>query len=193
MSSWRKEGVFSRITGSPPAVSPGSLIRSRRTSPRRVSGRKPAPSWPRSGRRWRGWMRRERGRAPASALSSVIFRLSVRCKQVPCRRGPRISAAMGHLGRTISKRSFVRQYQCGAAMRPIKASFSPRTRWLAESNRSSRSCTRFTRPMITLLLPMWRVPHSEHSKLAGASAMRGGLTDEDAAVVRPACSSSLSP
>ena len=42
---------------------------------------------------------------------------------------------MAHLGRIISKRSRVRQYQCGEAMRPMRKSLSVRTRCFSASNR----------------------------------------------------------
>jgi len=45
---------------------------------------------------------------------------------------------MAHLGRIISKRSRVRQYQCGEAIRPIRKSLSVRTRFFSASNNSSR-------------------------------------------------------
>ena len=43
-----------------------------------------------------------------------------------------------HSGRIISKRSRVRQYQCGEAMRPRRKSLSLRTRFFSASNKSSR-------------------------------------------------------
>ena len=41
------------------------------------------------------------------------------------------------------------------------------------------------RPMTTRFPPICSVPHSMHSKLAGASAMRGGFTTDDGAAVQP--------
>jgi hypothetical protein len=43
-----------------------------------------------------------------------------------------------HLGRLISKRSRVRQYQWGEAMRPMRKSLSVRIRFFSASNNSSR-------------------------------------------------------
>jgi hypothetical protein len=103
------------------------------------------------------------------------------------------AAWKSYFGRTISKRSRVRQYQCGLAMRPMTWKRSPRMRSVSRSINSSRTCTRFTSPMMSRFSPICRVPHSVHSRLAGTSAIRGGLTTEEGAVVKPTASNSLCP
>jgi hypothetical protein len=54
-----------------------------------------------------------------------------------------------YFGRTISKRWRVRQYQCGLAMRPMTWKRSSRMRSVSRSINSSRTCTRFTSPMMS--------------------------------------------
>src|ERR1035441_10074370 len=96
-------------------------------------------------------------------------------------------------GRISSNRSRVRQYQWGEAMRPMRNSRSLNTRFFSGSNSSSRRWSRFTKPITTRLSPMFKVPHSLHSRLTGASALRGGFTTEDGQARSPACWSSSSP
>ena len=113
---------------------------------------------------------------------------------IPCVEEP--AALIGltsQSGRIISKRSRVRQYQCGLAIRPIEKKSSLRIRSVSGSINSSRTWTRFTKPMISRLSPICNVPHSVHSRLAGDSAMRGGRTTDEAAVDNPALSNSLVP
>ena len=70
---------------------------------------------------------------PAS-ISSVFLTKPTRGKIFEVMEIVRVS----HLGRINSKRSRVRQYQCGEAMRPMRKSFSVRIRFFSASNNSSR-------------------------------------------------------
>ena len=70
---------------------------------------------------------------------------------------------------------------------------SLRMRNVFGSINASWTWIRFTKPMISRLSPICKVPHSWHSRLAGDSAIRGGRTTEDGHAVSPAISSSLMP
>ena len=95
--------------------------------------------------------------------------------------------------RIISKRSRARHDQCGLAILPTEKKRSLRIRSVSGSISSSRTWTRFTKPITSRLPPICKVPHSAHSKLAGDSAMRGGRTTDDVRIDNPTLSSSLVP
>ena len=80
----------------------------------------------------------------ASRWPSRIFRSAF---------GPNAGSAPQR-GRFISKRSMVRQYQSGLAIRPITSYRSVRMRDVAGSNSSSRTCTRLTRPTTNRFPPI---------------------------------------